>query len=214
MIIRLTRMEHRVLTAMTKTPQDRWVNAREIASVVFADTPSANFPVTKNDVRTVRNSLRKIVREQMAQMHPSQRGCYTITERGKSAVKNTGRNIESLYSHGQAIRGGRKIAQSIYESRTGKPAEVKTAPDPAALPPTPVTKKNLKKSKSTKSVEKAEKKPEAVASAPEPKKHSAPKRPRSTKKSDPSQVVLEAQGSNGVSHQPIVSADGLGNAVL
>lgn len=209
MIIRLTRMEHRVLTAMSKFAADMWVNARDIAAEVFSsDMPSGAWSVSQRQVRTVRNSLRKIVREQMAQMHTTNRGRYIITERGKSAVKNTGRSIESLYSHGQAIREGRKITQSVYESRNGKPVEVKAAPQP-----NPVASKNSKKPKIT-NFDVVDKKPKLADSVPKTKKLQAPKRSRSAKKSSSSQVVLESQGSNGVSHQPIVSADGLGNAVL
>lgn len=186
MIVRLSKAEHKTLTALDPEAKGsrNWMTARNITASVFRKKEEN---VTSEEIRTVRNAFRKLVREELVEMGAVEnRGEYRIGERGRKILVSEETEFESSYERGSATLASKEAGEKR-----------KNAWEKAIA-------KNEKKAKPAAKKAKSEKAPKAKVKAKAPAKKAAPKvkeakaapaKKPETKVDAPKQEKKEAKGN-------------------
>lgn len=135
MIVKMTKPEMKTLEVLDpeKKGAKNWLTARAIAAGVFKKKEEN---LSQEQIRVVRNSLRKPVREQLVEMSPTVRGEYRISDRGRKLLSAGATEFEGLFERGEATLKSKEAAAVRMGS---KPKAEKKAK--------PSTKKTTKKAK-------------------------------------------------------------------
>jgi hypothetical protein len=214
MIVKLSKPEHKTLSALDPKGKGNrpWQTARELAGVVFRKKPeNAN----QDEIRAVRNALRKPLRENLVEMNPAARGQYRINERGRKLMASGLVEFTGQFDRGDATTAAKAAGQARMKARpktkkasakkaTTKKASAKKAPKKKA--PTKRTAKKATAKKAPKKAAKAAKKAPKKATAKAPTKKAAkavakPKVVVEDKTKDGSKDAKAASG-NGESSRP------------
>lgn len=170
MIIKLSLAEKKTLTALDPKGKGArpWQTAREIGSVVFRKNLTN---LESGEIRAVRNAFRKLVREDLVEMSPTDRGSYCITDAGRKLVAAGFPDFEGKFVRGEAtIQSKQASAARAQQTRPKvKKVRVKKSAKKVAEPKAP--KPGKKPSK--KAVKKVAKKATKKVGRKAPKKRSS-----------------------------------------
>jgi len=206
MIVRLSKSEHKTLTALDPEAKGSrtWMTARAITATVFRKKVEN---VEAEEIRTVRNAFRKLVREELVEMGAVEnRGEYRIGERGRKILVSEETEFESTYERGSATLASKEAGEkrknawekAIAKNEKKAPAKKAAAPKKAAASKAKVKAKAPAK-KAAPKVKEAKaapaKKPETKVDAPKQEKKEAKGNgaPRTFQRKAPPPTVAEKQ---------------------
>lgn len=179
MIVKLSKSEQKTLKAVDPGKGARWwMTAREIAAAVFGKKPEN---LNQDNIRTVRNAFRKLVRESLMEMSGADRGKYRISERGRKVVAAGATEFDSKFERGTATDAAKAQAEARMKSKPRKKA---------------ATKKAAKKAKAKKSPKKPPRKPTKAKAAVKAKAKKQSKPAKKTKIAVEDKTSKETKGGN------------------
>jgi hypothetical protein len=194
MVIKLSSAEKKTLQSVDPkgSGPKPWQTAREVGGGVFRKKPEN---LTQEEIRVVRNSFRKLVREALVEMNPADRGQYRISDRGRKLLGAGMPEFEGRFQRGEATEASKVAGKERMKQRPRKEKKsksVKAAPKKSKS----AKKAAPKKAKSAKKA--APKKSKAAPKKATPKKAKAPK----IEVEDKSKATeTKAAGNNGTEHK-------------
>jgi len=204
MQIKLSKDEVKTLKSLDpKTKGDKpWQTARQVASGVFRKKEEN---LDQDQIRVVRNSFRKIVREKLVEMNTKESGQYRITDKGRKLLISGETELTGVFERGLATRRGKESGEERKKAAPKKAPKAKAAPKKAKAAPKKATKK------------KATKKKAKVAAAPKQastKKKVAPKKaPKKKAPAKKAAIKVEDKTATATAKPETKNGNGKGDAV-
>jgi DNA-binding PadR family transcriptional regulator len=200
MIIKLSKAEQKTLSALDpkgKGPKP-WQTAREVGGGVFRKKPEN---LKQEEIRSVRNGFRKLVREGLVEMNSTNRGQYRISDKGRKVASSGKTEFEGKFERGQATLAAKGAGEARLKDRPKTKAKAKTKPAKKSTAKAKPAKKAAKKAKSKAAPKKAAKKAAKKIKA-KPAKKAAKKAATKTKQKvkvvdDSKDSTQSAKGTNG-----------------
>jgi hypothetical protein len=175
MIVKLSKHEKKTLTALDPEGKGTrtWMSARDITAVVFRKKVEN---LSQEEIRVVRNAVRKPVRECLVEMSEENRGQYRITDKGRKINSSGEMQFDSIHERGMATKAakesGEKRAKKAPVKKENKKVTAKKAP----------AKKEVESKAPKKAPAKKAKKEGVAAKAPKKDPKKVPAKKASVKK--------------------------------
>jgi len=144
MIVKLTKYEQKTLKALDPKGKGArpWQTAREVSGGVYRKKAEN---IHQNEIRMVRNSFRKIVREGLVEVNPSERGQYRISDKGRKLAASGTFEFTGKFDRGEATKKPSKKATKKVAKKAAKKATKKATKKAAKKVAKKVAKKAAKK---------------------------------------------------------------------